>query len=72
MVAQPLAWPCFLCLLSHGTIAQLLMETRTELFSAGSIIARSGEEADRLMVVVSGMVGFPPPPNIPSAVNPPA
>ncbi len=38
---------------------QLLMETHTELYSAGSIIARSGDRADRLMVLVSGLVQSP-------------
>jgi hypothetical protein len=43
------------------------METRTELYSAGSIIAKAGEQADRLMVLVSGTVS---PPNIPPAAHP--
>jgi hypothetical protein len=56
---------------SPDPTAQLLMETRSELYSAGSIIARSGEQADRLMVLVSGMVG-PPSPNIPTDFHLPA
>ncbi len=37
---------------------QLLLRTRTVLYSAGAYIARAGEPADRLMVVVSGCVNI--------------
>jgi CRP-like cAMP-binding protein len=35
---------------------QLLLKARSELFAPGTYIARAEEEADRLMVIVSGRV----------------
>jgi CRP-like cAMP-binding protein len=39
----------------------MLLRTRTELYSEGTYVARAGERADRLIVVVSGRINISPP-----------
>ena len=39
-------------------VPQLLVRTRSELFFAGAYIARAGERADKLMIVVAGRVNI--------------
>ena len=39
----------------------MLLRTRTELYSGGAYVARAGERADRLIVVVAGRINISPP-----------
>jgi hypothetical protein len=47
--------------LTYLWLRQMLLRTRTELYSEGTYVARAGERADRLIVLVSGRINISPP-----------